>query len=168
MNTNWNGPSRPRSHQSKEFALVLLILFLNAASMIAAPARQRVPTGSHIPLIEHPFAMSNAMWKELFRATTAGGRKLSAQELSPLVLHAEWPTNTVSLQGYWHLRLGVYLLNVRADGSVSSVEILRPQGHIEMDSATVKAFGKWRFRPNSVKEVRVPAYYSRTNSRWGD
>ena len=147
---------------------MLLILFLNAGSVTAAPATQRVPTGSHIVSIEHPFAMSRAMWNELFRATTAGGKKLPAQQLSPLVLHAEWPTNTVSLRGYWHLRLGVYLLNVRSDGSVSSVEILRPQGHIQMDSATVKAFAKWRFRPNSVKEVRVPAYYTRTISRWGD
>jgi len=156
------------SPQSKGLTVVLLILFLNAVSMTAAPARQRVPTGSHILSIEHPFAMSDAMWNELFRATTPGGKKLSAQQLSPLVLHAEWPTNTVRLQGYWHLRLGVYLLNVRGDGGVSSVEILRPQGHIQMDSATVKAFAKWRFRPNSVKEVRVPAYYTRTDSRWGD
>src|SRR5688572_5837434 len=129
MNINWNGWSRPKSHQSKGLALVLLILFLNAGSVTAAPAKQRVPTGSHIVSIEHPFAMSRAMWNELFRATTAGGKKLPAQQLSPLVLHAEWPTNTVSLRGYWHLRLGVYLLNVRSDGSVSSVEILRPQGH---------------------------------------
>jgi TonB family protein len=156
------------SQRSKGLTLVLLILFLKATSVTPAPERQRVPTGSHILSIEHPFAMSDAMWNELFRATTAGGKKVSAQQLSPLVLHAEWPTNTVSLVGYWHLRLGVYLLNVRGDGSVSSVEILRPQGHIQMDSATVKAFAKWRFRPNSVKEVRVPAYYTHTNSRWGD
>ncbi len=168
MNSRSNVRRGPISHYSQRLALVLLIVFSDGASVNAAPARQRVPTGSHILSIEHPFAMSDAMWNELFRATTPGGKTVSAQQLSPLVLHAEWPTNTVSLQGDWHLRLGVYLLNVRGDGSVSSVEILRPQGHIQMDSATVKAFGKWRFRPNSVREVRIPAYYARTVSRWGD
>lgn len=153
------------SHRSNGLTLVLLILVLNAAPATAAPARQRVPLGSHIPVLEHPFAMSDAMWNELFGATTPGGKRLSAQQLSPLVRHFQWPTNTVSLQGYWHLRLGVYLLNVRGDGSVSSVEILQRQGHIQMDSATVEAFAKWRFRPNSVKEVRVPAYYSRSTKR---
>lgn len=146
-------------------ALGLLILLFNAVPVDASPSTRRVPTGSNIPIIEHPFSMSYALWNELFRATTPGGKRLSAQELTPLVLHAEWPTNTVSLQGYWHLRLGVYLLNVRGDGGVSSVEILQPQGHVEMDSATVKAFAKWRFRPGSVKEVRVPAYFSRSTKR---
>ena len=163
MSSPCNGLTPPMARQRKGIGLVLLILSVNVASLAAAPATQRVPTGSHIPLIEHPFAMSLAMWNELFCATTPGGKRLSAQQLPPLVLHAEWPTNTVSLRGYWHLRLGVYLLNVRGDGSVSSVEILQPQGHIQMDNATVRAFAKWRFRPNSVKEVRVPAYYSRTD-----
>jgi TonB family protein len=165
MSSRCGRRSRPMPHQGKGLTLVLLILLLNAAPVAAAPATRRVPTGSHILSIEHPFAMSDAMWNELFSATTPGGKRLLAQQLSPLVLHAEWPTNTVSLQGYWHLRLGIYLLNVRGDGGVSSVEILRPQGHIQMDSATVKAFAKWRFRPNSVKEVRVPAYYSRSTKR---
>jgi TonB family protein len=153
------------SRLSKGLTLALLILLANAAPVIARPERQRVPTGSHILSVEHPFAMSQAMWNELFVATTPGGKRLSAQELSPLVVHVEWPGNTVALQGYWHLGLGVYLLNVRSDGTVSSVETLRPQGHVQMDSATVAAFAKWRFRPGSVKEVRVPAYYSRSTRR---
>lgn len=153
------------SRRGKGLTLALLILHLIAARVMAEPATRRVPTGSHILSIERPFAMSNAMWNQLFGATTPGGRRLSAQELSPLVLHAEWPTNTVSLVGYWHLRLGVYLMNVRGDGSVSSVEILQRQGHAQMDGATVKALGKWRFRSNSVKEVRVPVYYSRSTKR---
>jgi len=149
----------------KTLALLLLILLLDATAVVASPQERRVPTGTHIVSIQHPFAMSQAMWNELFRATAPGGQKLSAQQLTPLVVHAEWPTNTVSLVGYWHLRLGVYLLNVRPDGGVSSVEILQPQGHVQMDSATVHAFEKWRFRPNSVKEVRVPAYFSRSTKR---
>ena len=133
------------SHQSKRLALALLIFLLNAAPVLATPAPQRVPTRSHIPVFDHPFAMSDAMWNELFGATAPGAKRLSAPQLSALVLDAEWPTNTVSLQGYWHLRLGIYLLNVRGDGSVSSVEILQRQGHAQMDGATVDALTKWRF-----------------------
>jgi TonB family protein len=153
------------SHQGNGLTLVLLLLLLNAAPVTAEPATRRVPTGSHILSIEHPFVMSDAMWNQLFGATTPGGKRLSAQQLTPLVLHVEWPTNSVSLVGYWHLRLGVYLLNVRADGLVSSVDILQRQGHAQMDGATVKALAKWRFRSNSVKEVRVPVYYSRSTKR---
>lgn len=153
------------SRRSKGLILALLILLLKAAPVTAEPSTKRVPTGSHILSIEHPFAMSDAMWNELFRATTPGGKNLSAQQLTPLVLHVEWPTNSVSLVGYWHLRLGVYLLHVGGDGLVSSVEILQRQGHAQMDGATVKALAKWRFRSNSVREVRVPVYYSRSTKR---
>jgi len=105
--------------------------------------------------------MSDAQWDELFVGTTPGGKRLSAQQLSPLVLHAEWPANSVDTSASWHLKVGVFLLNVRGDGTVSSIGVLQRIGHPQMDGATVRAFAKWRFRPNSVRAVRVPAYYTR-------
>jgi TonB family protein len=107
--------------------------------------------------------MSEEQWEELFIGTAPGGRRLSARQLSPLVLHAEWPGNVVYTRADWHLKIGVFLLNVRSDGTVSSIEILQRIGHPQMDGATVRAFAKWRFRRNSVREARVPAYYTRIN-----
>jgi TonB family protein len=141
--------------------LALVILLQAAAS--TAPAGSRTETGSHIPRVDHPFALSNAQWNSLFEATTPGGKRLTAQQLAPLVLHAYWPGNSVYTRANWHLKIGIYLLDVRGDGTVSSIGILQRIGHPQMDGATLRAFAKWRFRPNSVKVVRVPSYYTRTD-----
>jgi TonB family protein len=143
-------------------ALALVIL-LNAAAVNPAPAARKVDLGTHIPRVEHPFALSDAQWNSLFEATTPSGRRLSAQQLAPFVLHAYWPGSTVSTRATWHLKVGVYLLNVSGDGTVSSIGILQRIGHPQMDRATLRAFAKWRFRPNSVKVIRVPSYYTRIN-----
>jgi TonB family protein len=142
--------------------LLLMAIPLSAA-VGTASAAPRIVLGSHIPRIEHPFVMSDAQWDELFVGTTPAGKRLSAQQLPPLVLHAQWPANSVYTSVHWHLKVGVFLLNVRGDGTVSAIGILQRIGHPNMDGATVRAFAKWRFRPNSVKEVRVPAYYTRIN-----
>lgn len=152
---------RSPSLRFKRLTLALLILLHPAVR--AAPAAPRPVLGSHVPRVEHPFVMSDAQWDELFVGTTPAGKRLSAQQLSPLVLHAEWPANSVYTGVYWHLKVGVFLLNVRGDGTVSSIGVLQRIGHPQMDGATVRAFAKWRFRPNSVGAVRVPAYYTRTN-----
>jgi len=149
---------RPRA---KRLTLALLICLTAAAN--TAPAATRVPIGTHIPL-KNPFIMPQAQWDALFIGTTPGGKALSAQQLSPLVLHSEWPTNTFYTGGNnWDLKIGVFLLHVRGDGAVSSIGILQRIGRPQLDNATVRAFSKWRFRPNSVKEVRVPAYFTRIN-----
>jgi TonB family protein len=145
----------------KRLALVWIILLLAAFS--AAPASGRTPLGTNVPQIDHPFALSNAQWNSLFEATTPNGRRLSAQQLAPLVLHAYWPGNSVYMRVHWNLKIGVFLLNVRGDGTVSSIGILQRIGHPQMDGATLRAFAKWRFRPNSVREVRVPSYYTRVD-----
>jgi TonB family protein len=151
----------PMPQRTKWLAL-MLVIFLNGA-IRTAPAASRVDLGSHIPRIEHPFVMSDAQWNSLFEATTPGGKRLSAQQLAPLVLHAYWPGSYVETRVYWRLKIGVFLLNVRDDGTVSSIGILQRIGHPQMDGATLRAFAKWRFRPNSVRAVRVPSYYTRTN-----
>ena len=140
-----------------------LVIVLNATAVTPALAAGKVDLGTHVPRVDQPFALSNAQWNSLFEATTPDGRRLSAQQLAPLVLHAYWPGNSVYTRVHWHLKIGVFLLNVRGDGTVSSIGILQRIGHPQMDGATLRAFAKWRFRPNSVREVRVPAYYTRVN-----
>lgn len=160
MNSNlWiRNPAMRRP--GKYLATALLILLLSAAAVATAPAAERTELGSHIPR-PHPFALTDAQWNSLFEGTTPGGKRLSAQQLAPLVVHAYWPANAVYTRANWHLKVGVFLLDVRGDGTVSSIGILQRIGHPQMDKATLSAFAKWRFRPNSVKVARVPAYYTR-------
>ncbi len=134
---------------------------LAAARMTSAGTK--IPLGSHIPRIENPFVLPDTLWQSLLAATTPDGKRLSFQQLSPLVLYAKWPVNLVSTRVHWRLKIGVFLLNVRSDGTVSDVEILQSIGHPTMNRDCIKAFQQWRFRPNSVKEVRIPAYYTRVS-----
>jgi hypothetical protein len=131
-------------------------------SVSTAPASPRVPTGSHIPL-NNPLAIPDALWLSLFAGTAPDGRRLSAQQLGPLVLQAHWPMNSIPTRVHWHLKIGVFLLAVRGDGTVAGVETLQSIGHPTANADCIRAFTRWRFRPNSVREVRVPAYYTRVD-----
>jgi TonB family protein len=125
--------------------LTVLFLLLTLVSAPGAPADRRPSPGFIV--------------QSLFAATTPSGKTLSAQQLKPLILHATWPPG-MSTRGYWHLKIGVFLLAVRSDGTVANVEKLQSTGHRGLDGEMKVAFMKWRFRPNSVNSVRVPAYYT--------
>ena len=103
--------------------------------------------------------MPARVWAEVFAATTPSGKHLSAVELKPLVVSAVWPPSFPTRVG-WHLKIGVFLLNVKPDGTVISIAILQSTGQSFIDRGVIRAFARWRFQPNSVKEVRVPAYYT--------
>jgi TonB family protein len=105
-------------------------------------------------------ASAPAPIESLFAATTRDGKHLSAAQLRPLIVNASWPRNTHRVIGYLRLKIGVFLLSVRSDGTVENVETLQSTGHRGADADTVTALRKWRFRPNSVKEVRVPSQYA--------
>src|SRR5687768_688615 len=55
---------------------------------------------------------------------------------------------------------GLFLSQVRPDGSVSRVDVLRSTGHAELDSCVIAAFSKWRFKPGTVAEVRTPVNFT--------
>ena len=55
---------------------------------------------------------------------------------------------------------GVFQLNVRADGTVSSVDTVQSTGHSELDDSARSTFLKWRFRPGTVSMARIPIAFS--------
>jgi TonB family protein len=140
-----------------------LLCFL-AFSVFLAPtdrlwAKDAPPIGSHIPPGERPAFIEQAIWVSLFAGTTPAGKRLSSFDLVPLVLYASWPPPMPTYIN-WHLEIGVFLLSVRPDGTVSNVEKLHTTGQAFLDRDVIKAFARWRFRPGSVKEVRVPARFT--------
>jgi TonB family protein len=56
---------------------------------------------------------------------------------------------------------GVFELHVRTDGTVSEVVVLRSTGHKVADMEAGATFVKWRFKPGSVKSVRIPLSFRR-------
>jgi len=51
---------------------------------------------------------------------------------------------------------GLYRLNIKPDGTVSSVTVLKSTGHILLDRAAIHAFRQWRFRPGALRTVKAP------------
>lgn len=121
------------------------------------------PDGKGIALSVNLTAVGPAAVETLFSATTPNGMTLSAKQLKPLVLYGTWPSTPTRVR--WRLKVGVFLLTVRDDGSVAEVEKLQSTGHAGLDGELKRAFLKWRFRPNSVTSVRVPARYT-ISDRW--
>ena len=56
--------------------------------------------------------------------------------------------------------VGVFVLSVAPDGTVSSVTLRKSTGYPELDARAEKWMKKWRFHPNSVTEVQLPMYFS--------
>jgi hypothetical protein len=97
---------------------------------------------------------SASQFQSLFAATTPGGKTISASELKSLVVHApEFPTTNVVESGPY--KIGVVLLSVRPDGTVSGVETLHSVGYDRVDKRVTQWAMGWRFRPNSVLQVRL-------------
>ncbi len=115
------------------------------------------PAGEGIAYLIKLVRPDEAILLSVLAGTTPGGKSLSAEQMKPLILREVWAPGVASV--YWHLKLGVFLLAVRGDGTVANVETLQSTSHPLLDAEIVRAFMKWRFRPNSVKEVRLPAYY---------
>ena len=56
---------------------------------------------------------------------------------------------------------GTVLLQVdEKTGYVISGRILQSTGHVILDNAALSAFTRWRFRPGTVRQVRMPFNYT--------
>jgi TonB family protein len=55
---------------------------------------------------------------------------------------------------------GLYRLNVKPDGTVASVAVLKSSGHRILDEAAVDAFRQWRFKPGALHAVKLPINFT--------
>jgi TonB family protein len=75
------------------------------------------------------------------------------------VVYTESPTYPAEAQTRHWAGNGRFALTIRPDGSVDSVKVLKSTGHSLLDEAAITALRRWRFRPGSIKLVRVPLVY---------
>jgi TonB family protein len=102
-----------------------------------------------------------SQFQSLFVATTPDGKTISWPELSRLVVNTPvFPAMPATALGPF--KPAVFLLSVRPDGTVSNVEMLNSTGYNHLDKRTAKWATEWRFRPNSVVQVRVAIQISNT------
>jgi TonB family protein len=55
---------------------------------------------------------------------------------------------------------GLYRLNIKPDGTVDSVTILKSTGHRLLDEAAVDAFRQWRFKPGALHALKIPINFT--------
>lgn len=106
------------------FVTALALAGLSVSPIEGAPPPKKVP--------------ARIIAKSLYPATTPSGATLSAEQLKPLILYQTWPSTFISTRGNWRLKMGFYILTVRANGTVSNVEILQSTGHGLMEAETVR------------------------------
>jgi TonB family protein len=56
---------------------------------------------------------------------------------------------------------GLFAIQIRPAGAVEKVKIVKSTGHGLLDQAAIAAFRQWRFRPNSLRTVKVPIRFVR-------
>jgi TonB family protein len=61
---------------------------------------------------------------------------------------------------------GLYRLNLKPDGTVSSVTVLKSTGHILLDQSAIHAFRQWRFTPGARQAVEVPITFTTKDVRY--
>ena len=97
----------------------------------------------------------------LYSARTTRGEMISGLAVSNFVVYE--PPSHAFRRGLdlGPAKLRMFRLAVRPDGTVADATQFVSFGYEELDARAIKWLLKWRFRPNSVTEVRMPVVWSR-------
>lgn len=102
---------------------------------------------------------SMASFQSLYGVKTTGGEIITGIAFNNYVVSKPpdeaWSTGIT----YDSLRASMFVLTVLPDGTVADAKAVRGLGYPELDERAAKWFKKWRFRPNSVVEARMPFGY---------
>jgi TonB family protein len=61
---------------------------------------------------------------------------------------------------------GLFALQIKPDGKVARVAIVKSTGHRLLDDAAISAFKRFWFRPGSISLVRAPIVFTMRPHRW--
>ena len=97
-----------------------------------------------------------------YSGRTIKGENISGAALGNYVVYQPPPDDINRGLNFGMIRSGLFALSVQPDGTVGTVKTVRSFGYEELDARAAKWLKKWRFRPNSLTEVRMPINYHRT------
>lgn len=96
-----------------------------------------------------------------FYGTTTQGKTVSGMAFNNYVVY-EPPADAWSTTLTYRMRPSMFVLSIKRDGSVADAKPIQGLGNADLNARAVKWLKKWRFRPNSVTEVRMPFAYGQT------
>jgi len=98
----------------------------------------------------------------LYSLTTTQGKTVSGMAFNNYVVYEPPADGWSTTLTYQRFRPSMFVLSVNPDGTVADARAIQGLGYADLNARAVKWLKKWRFRPNSVTEVRMPFAYGYT------
>jgi TonB family protein len=89
-------------------------------------------------------------------AVSGNSQAPNATQAKHRALYAPRPEYPLAARKRHWTGAGIFACNIRPDGTVASVDVLRSTGHQILDQAAITAFRQWRFQPGDMKLVKIP------------
>ena len=89
-------------------------------------------------------------------AVSANSQAPDATQAKHYALYAPRPEYPLAARTHHWTGAGIFACNIRPDGTVASVDVLRSTGHEMLDQAAITAFRQWRFHPGDMKRIKIP------------
>ena len=105
---------------------------------------------------------SAASMQSLYGVKTTGGEIITGMAVNNYVVAKPPDEAWVTGITYERLRASMFVLTIQRDGTVADVKAVQGLGYQELTERALRWFKKWRFRPNSVVEARMPFGYSQS------
>lgn len=100
---------------------------------------------------------SRAARHDIFGLAVSGNSQgLNATQAKHRALYAPRPEYPLAARTRHWTGAGIFACNIRPDGTVASVDVLRSTGHQILDQAAITAFQQWRFQPGDMKLIKIP------------
>ena len=105
--------------------------------------------------------------KPLLKATPKPEKVYDIKEAIAWATYAPRPQYPYAARSKHVTGSGVVVTRVNPDtGRVTSAKLVRSTGSRILDNAALSAFGQWRFRPKTVRAVRIPIVFGMTGAQY--
>jgi TonB family protein len=82
-----------------------------------------------------------------------------------MAVYAPAPEYPITARRHGWTGSGIFVCNLRPDGTVASVDVLQGTGHDILDQAGIATFRRWRFQPGGLKAVKIPLRFKMEGAR---